>query len=361
MPYDSDFTLDALHFEVPPHLVAHHPAAARTQARMLAVNRATSELEDQVIADLPKHVSAGDVLVVNDTRVLPARFLATRATGGRIEGLFLGEEISGRWRAMLTSSGRLREGETLLAGSTKRTVPLKLVARLPDGEWLIEPDGESPVAELLAKIGTTPLPPYIKRDAAEPEDESRYQTVYARAPGAVAAPTAGLHLTDELLAEIRAKGVEVVAVTLHVGAGTFKPIRAARLEDHEMHTEAYALPSSASEAIVRCRQRGGRVIAVGTTTVRVLETCARIDGTRSVEAGSGETNLLIYPPYAFRVVDALLTNFHWPHTTLLALVMAFTGVRRTRDAYAHALANGYRLFSYGDAMLIHGDQTGDDS
>ena len=351
------FSLADLEYDVPPELIAQTPSQRRQDARLLVLDRGADRLTDGGIVDLPGLLRPGDLLVLNDTQVLPAKFTARRATGGALVGLFLAEESSGVWRVLLRGARRVRVGETLtLAGLTGASVHLELTENCGQGEWCgrVSPAG-SP-KELLARVGETPLPPYIRREQPDPEtadaDRTRYQTVFARTPGAVAAPTAGLHLTDELLHTVQAAGVELAYVTLHVGIGTFKPLRTPELDKHVMHTERYQLPKETCEAVKACRARGGRVVAVGTTSVRVLESAAKFDPERTVEPRSGTTGLFIYPPYRFGVTDALLTNFHWPESTLLALVMALAGIERIKRAYRHAIAQRYRLFSFGDAMFI---------
>ena len=333
---------------------------------MLVVSRdAESGPRDTTVSALPSYLREGDCLVVNDTRVVPARFMARRATGGRIEGLYLRSPQPDRWIVLLKPSSRLRAGEALtLVGAD---AVLHLTRALDGGQWEVRVEPEQPASDLLERVGRTPLPPYIKRpsldaegrpgdDAShdarrlDAEDRQRYQTVYARHPGAVAAPTAGLHLTESLLEAVRTGGVQVVPVTLHVGLGTFEPIRVERLEDHRMHTEWADLPSASSGAVAATRSRGGRIVAVGTTAARVLE--SRVDSAGQPQAGHAMTDLFIYPPYRFRVVDVLLTNFHLPRSTLLAMVCAFAGRDRILDAYRHAVELEYRFYSYGDAMLI---------
>ncbi len=305
-----------------------------------------------VFRDLPQFLLRGDCLVLNDTRVVAARFMLRRATGGRIAGLFLSEIAAGRWRALLQNAGRLRSGERLSFPNER----LSAVVGPRDGEvWTLEIDPPGPAEQVLAAVGSAPLPPYIRRpgDLARSEmlrDRLDYQTVYAARPGAVAAPTAGLHFTERLLDEARAAGVQTAAVTLHVGLGTFQPVATADLGDHRMHAEWYEVSADAAGRINAARTAGGRIVAVGTTSVRVLETAAAQDG--AIRSGSGWTTLLIQPSYQFRAVTALLTNFHLPRTTLLALVYAFAGPDVARRAYRAAIDEGYRFYSFGDAMLI---------
>jgi S-adenosylmethionine:tRNA ribosyltransferase-isomerase len=310
-------------------------------------------IRHRAFAEIAEELRNGDLLVLNDTRVLPAKLALRRQTGGAVEGLYLAPTAEGAWSVLLNSSRRLKAGETLLTRDPGRS--MRLLEHHGGGRWTarLEP-AESPEHALPA-IGETPLPPYIHREGAAADlrraDVDRYQTVYAFRAGAVAAPTAGLHFTRELLGALRLQGVRSATVTLHVGAGTFQPITCEDLADHVMHEERYELPEATAEAVRRTRADGGRVIAVGTTSLRVLETRAADDGL--VSPGSGTTGLFIYPPYTFRVVNVLLTNFHLPDSTLLALVYAFGGVDRVRRAYDAAIREGYRFYSFGDAMLIH--------
>lgn len=350
-------SLDDLQYVLPQRLIAQHPPAGREDARLLVLDPATGELFDRSIPDWPELLRPGDLLVLNDTKVLPARFAAHRKTGAAVTGLFLEELALGRWLVMLAPSRRLKIGETLDARVfSGPAVEIMLEDSLGEGRWEARVSPVAPAQTLLDRIGVTPLPPYIHReDAARGEDQAdrlRYQTIYARHAGAVAAPTAGLHLTEALLERVRSRGVDVAFVTLHVGPGTFKPIAAANLADHVMHFERYNMSGQASDAVNTCKARGGRVIAVGTTSVRVLESCADAATASPVSPGSGTTNLFIYPPYKMRVVDALLTNFHLPGSTLLALVMALTSKKLVTRAYRHAVAQEYRFYSYGDAMFI---------
>ena len=332
-----------LDYPLPEALIAQQPAPERVAARLLLLDRGGAALRHARVADLPALLRAGDVLVLNDTRVIPARVRGRRPSGGRLEVLFvapLGEE--GEWEVLVR--GAPRAGERVhLAGDEG-----KWVAPLGDGRWRLRLALDEPALAWLERVGEVPLPPYVRR-APTPADRERYQTVYARAPGAVAAPTAGLHLTRELLGAIAAAGVRVATLTLHVGPGTFLPIRTADLDRHVMVPERFEIPPPTVEAIAAARTAGGRVVAVGTTTVRALES-AGADG--ALHAGPGAAALFIRPGHRFRLVDALLTNFHLPRSTLLALVAAFAGWERVRAAYAEAVRLGYRFYSYGDAMLI---------
>jgi len=338
-------------YELPRHLIAQHPLPERDLSRLMVLHRASRRIEHRRFRDLPDYLQPGDLLVLNDTRVIPARLVGTRATGGRVE-LLLIRPHGDAWRAMVKCRGRLVPGEQLsLEGGA---LACRFLERLPGGEAVVafdlEPDA---LMAKLDQVGRAPLPPYIKRpkdhDPEAPADKERYQTVYARRPGAVAAPTAGLHFTERLLAALEAKGVERTTVTLHVGPGTFKPVRVERVEDHEMHAEWFEFPEAAARAIARARNRGGKIVAVGTTSTRVLEAAAR-EGHLSPRAGW--TDLFIYPGFEFRLTDALVTNFHLPRSTLLMLVSAFAGREFILEAYEEAKRLGYRFYSYGDAMLI---------
>jgi len=350
-------------YDLPEDRIAQRPVEPRDAARLLVHRIARDETEHAQVRDLPAILREGDLLVVNDTRVRPARLLGRRASAGAVELLVLGPGVPpGRWRALVRPAKRIAPGETLeLEGGA---VLARACERLPgpDGRpgpaWsfeIFDPAApERTVADLLEVFGRVPLPPYIRREAAEdprsPADRTWYQTVYARVPGAVAAPTAGLHLTSALLDRLAERGVARTAVTLHVGPGTFQPVSADRVEDHAMHAEEYAVPEEAVDAVAKTRARGGRVIAVGTTSARTLE--SRRDPAGGIRSGSGETSLFIAPGYAFGVVDGLLTNFHLPRSTLLMLVSALAGRERVLRLYAEAMASGYRFYSYGDAMLL---------
>jgi len=338
--------LDDLDYDLPESLIAQRPLPERDAARLLVLDGDT--LEHHHVRDLPTLLPRPSLLVVNDTRVINARLHGHKPTGGKVELLLverLGEPgAREQWRALGRSSKPLRPGTTLALGSLEATVLDKR-----DGVLEVELAADEPIADVLEREGHVPLPPYIRRDD-EADDRARYQTVFAEEPGAVAAPTAGLHFTPRLLDALRAAGHELARVTLHVGPGTFRPVTANRLEDHAMHTERYAVSEATAAAIADAKRGGRSVLAVGTTVVRTLEAAARSDG--AVTAGVGATDLFIRPPYDWQVVDALMTNFHLPRSTLLALVMAFAGVAPTRAAYAEAVRAGYRFFSYGDAMLI---------
>ena len=354
-------------YDLPPELIAQQPAARRDGSRLLVLSRQPSAVGRQpaeasvspdpspltshplthhVFSDLPSFVEPGDVVVVNDSKVIPARLLGSREGGGKAEVLLVSREAAGTWRALVRPGSRIRAGSVVRVGGEDR---IEIVAHLPEGARrvrLVGPGGEDAV---LARRGRIPLPPYIAHDPTDLDTE-RYQTVYADPPGSVAAPTAGLHFTPELLAAIAARGALVARVTLHVGPGTFRPVSAQDPAQHHLDPEAYVVPQEAANAIAAARAKGGAVWAVGTTVTRTLEACAEADGT--VRAGAGWTSLFIRPGHTFRVVDHLVTNFHLPRSTLLMLVAAFAGTDFALAAYREAVARRYRFYSYGDAMAI---------
>ena len=348
--------LDAYDYELPRELIAQEPLAHRADARLLVVRREDGSLTHNHVRDLPEILAANDLLVLNDTRVVPARLVGHRTqTGGHWEGLFLGVDSQGLWRLFARFRGKKGIGETVtLAGPAGDDIRLRLVERAEGGIWVMHAETEEPAAVVLDRAGRVPLPPYIRQGEMLPADRERYQTVYARVPGAVAAPTAGLHFTPELLGRLEKAGVGSCYVTLHVGLDTFRPITADQLSEHRMHSEWGQIEERAVRQISETRRRGGRVVAVGTTAVRVLETAAQsaAAGQRAVQEWSGWTDLFIRRPYAFKAVDALLTNFHLPRTTLLVLVRTFGGDELIRQAYREAIRQQYRFYSYGDAMLI---------
>jgi len=341
--------LDAYDYPLDPARIAQAPAARREDARLLVLDRPEGRIGHHGVSDLPQLLAPGDLLVVNATRVLPARLRGRKESGGAAEALLLGPttpERPTRLRALVKLRGRLRVGQKLCFERDERSAEAEITALAPDGEVTLEfAEGSDPYA-----LGEAPLPPYIRRAAPEPADAERYQTVFARAPGSVAAPTAGLHLGERLLAALEARGIARAEVVLHVGPGTFRPLRAEDLARGALHAEPFALPEETARAVARTRASGGRVVAVGTTSTRVLESAAADDGT--VRPGRGETRLFLRPGARFRVVDALLTNFHLPRSSLLLLVAAFAGRDPVLRAYAEAQARGYRFYSYGDAMLV---------
>ena len=336
------FTLDDFDYDLPDTLIAQAPLPERSASRLLVVRG--EGLTDAHITDLPAQLTPDDLLVFNDTRVIHARLMGRKATGGQVEVMI--ERPIGEHEAL----AQVRASKSPKPGSTLRLADafdVEVLNRAGDFFHLRFPHDRS-VVEYAERYGTLPLPPYITRAAAD-ADETRYQTVFARHPGSVAAPTAGLHFDDGLLSRIEARGVRTAAVTLHVGAGTYQPVRVHNLAEHVMHRECYVIPADTVAAIEATRRRRGRVVAVGTTSLRALESAAQAG---PLVACDGETALFITPGYRFRVVDALLTNFHLPRSTLLMLVSAFAGIDNIRAAYAHAIAQRYRFFSYGDAMLL---------
>jgi S-adenosylmethionine:tRNA ribosyltransferase-isomerase len=343
--------LSDLDFELPPELIAQTPAPQRAASRLLHYRRGDRSIAHRQFSDLPALLHPGDVLVFNDSRVLPARFTLRKTTGGRVEGLFLREESRGLWRVLLRDIAGLASGAKL-SFSDDPAVVVTLLERVGEGECRVSIESDDPPERLLARLGRMPLPPYIRRakdhDDLDDLDRQRYQTVYAHHTGSVAAPTAGLHFTPAIFDQLDAKGVERVFVTLHVGMGTFKPITAERIEDHAMHTEHYTLPAETCERINRAKRDGRRVIAVGTTAARVLES----QPAGEMSPTTGDTSIFIRPPYQWKHVGALLTNFHLPRSTLIALVAAFVGLEEQKRMYAAAIAERYRFFSYGDASLL---------
>lgn len=340
---------NAFDYAYPPELVAQHPLPDRDASRMLVLDRATGEIAHRTFRDFPSLLRAGDVLVRNVSRVIPARLTGTRDNGREAEILLVHAEPDGTWLAMVHPGGKLRTGRRVRFGDDASAEVTEVVG---GGIRRLRFFG-LPITKIMDRYGTTPLPHYIAR-SAEPADRELYQTVYARDDGSVAAPTAGLHFTEAILAAVRSRGVTIVDVTLHVGPGTFKPVETEDPGQHTMHAEWYRVPQATFDAIRRAKGRGARVWAVGTTAARTLETLGPQpdDPTPPGQAVSGWTDLFIYPPYEFRVVDGLLTNFHLPRSTLIMLVAAFAGYDHAMRAYREAVARRYRLFSYGDAMVV---------
>lgn len=344
-----------LDYELPPSLIAAHPVEPRDHSRLFVYHRAANRVEHRRFYDLPAYLQTPDLLILNDTRVIPARLELRKTTGAAIPGLFLAQPRPGSWQVMLRTRGKVHPGDVLLdhAAGYRFTVTGRLGEK---GMWELAVDPPRPAGEVLAAIGHTPLPPYIEKmrnSNADDEsfDRAHYQTVYAREGRSLAAPTAGLHFTPELLAKIDAQGIRRAAVTLEVGLGTFLPIETPTLEAHPMHCETYTVPDPTAAALRARRSAGGRIVVVGTTAVRTLESAAEriLAGDRNIH---GETRLLISPGYQFRLTDVLLTNFHLPRSTLIALVAALVGLPKLKELYAIAIAERYRFYSYGDAMLI---------
>ncbi len=337
-------------YRLPEALIARYPAEERESSRLMVVDRGAERVSHARFPDFLDYLQEGDLVVGNDTRVIPARLLGRKPSGANAEVLLLARAGDGTderlWRAMVRPGGKLKPGRLV---EVSPDLAVEVVDSLAGGTRLVRLHTGLPVDQALERYGRVPLPPYLRRDD-EASDRERYQTVYAVHDGSVAAPTAGLHLTESFLDRLADRGVEWSAVTLHVGVGTFRTVEAEDPAEHEMHSERYWVAEETAEAVDRCRERGGRVWAVGTTVVRTLESTA-VDG-RRVAPGTGETDLFIRPPYDFRVVDGLLTNFHLPRSTLLMLVSAFAGTALMRRAYAEAVAREYRFFSYGDAMVL---------
>jgi S-adenosylmethionine:tRNA ribosyltransferase-isomerase len=336
-------SIDDFDYDLPPELIAQHPSKTRSESRLLCVG--PDSIADRRFSELPQLLAPGDLLVFNDTQVIKARLFGKKETGGHIEVLI--ERVLSEHEALAqVHAGRAAKPDSTLRLANGLSV--RVLGRVGEFYHLRFPEGAS-VLELLERHGSVPLPPYITH-TPDAGDERRYQTVYARAPGAVAAPTAGLHFDEPLLATLARRGVEFAYVTLHVGAGTFQPVRVKNLAEHRMHGERYEIPAATVVAIERTRLRGAKIVAVGTTTVRCLEASAAAHGV--AVAGSAETDLFITPGFGFRVVDRLITNFHLPRSTLLVLVSAFAGIEPIRRAYRHAIEQRYRFYSYGDAMLV---------
>jgi S-adenosylmethionine:tRNA ribosyltransferase-isomerase len=349
--FDPDL-ISEYEYELPDALIAQSPLPRRDESRLMVVRKAAGTIQHHHVADLPQLLRPGDLLVLNDSRVLPARLVGKRdSTGARWQGLFLDADETGSWRLMAKTRGTIHPGEkvTLTDRTGEHRVQLTMLAKIKDGLWAARPDSTEPPFEILRRIGRVPLPAYIRKGAMMDSDLADYQTVYAAKPGSVAAPTAGLHFTTGLIRELIDAGVAITRVTLHVGIGTFRPVKADRLSHHLMHAERGQLDEKAVQQIAACRERGGRVVAVGTTTTRVLESVTR-DG--PLRAWSGESELFIHPPFEFRAIDGLMTNFHLSRSTLLVLVRTFGGDALVRRAYEEAISMRYRFYSYGDAMLI---------
>lgn len=340
---------DLFNYDLPPELIAQHPPERRELARMMVLHRDSGLIEHKYITDIVDYLQKPDVLVLNNTKVIPARIFGHKAaSGGKVELLLLDEKTSGEWKVLMKTSRRPKVGDELVLCSGKAKAIM-----LQDGEQgeaLLKIESERPLMEVLDEEGVPPLPPYIarKEQTAEQveEDKNRYQTVYASEPGAAAAPTAGLHFTPEIFTALNERGVSKAELTLHVGLGTFRPVSAEIITDHEMHYERYAVSAAAASTIAAAKNEGGRIVAVGSTSVRTLESVAPI------QAAEGATNIFIYPPYQFKNVDVILTNFHLPKSTLLMMMSAFAGRELMLKAYETAVASNYRFFSYGDCMLI---------
>jgi S-adenosylmethionine:tRNA ribosyltransferase-isomerase len=345
---------DKLQYHLPTELIAQQPDDTRSSSRLLVFNHKNGDIIDSRFDRVGDFLSPGDCLVLNDTKVLQARFFGRRSTGGKLEGLFLAESENDIWQVLLKASRKLKAGDVLyLKDKAKKDFCRAVVLdKTPEGGCRLKLETDALLYTILDKIGFPPLPPYIKRDddlTLAKIDRKRYQTVYAKIPGAVAAPTAGLHFTKTLIKQLKQTGINFAYITLHVGTGTFKPITAENLEDHKIHKEQFGIDEENARIINATKEKGGRIIAVGTTSTRALETAA---ANSQIEATNSKTNLFIKPGYKFKIIDTMITNFHLPKSSLLALVAAFAGLENILTAYNHAIEQRYRFYSYGDAMLI---------
>jgi S-adenosylmethionine:tRNA ribosyltransferase-isomerase len=351
---ETDSDLSLYDYDLPRELIAQHPQSRRSDARLLHLDRFSGERVHYHVRDLPELLQPGDLLVVNDTKVVPARLIGFRtATQGRWEGLYVQSNEAGVLELLSKTRGTLKPEETLTLRDRegRESEELAVLSSTEDGKLLVRSIHGTSTLELLERFGRIPLPPYIRDGQMVDADEETYQTVYARSPGSIAAPTAGLHFTPELLQTLRKSGVGIVAVTLHVGIGTFQPVKADSIESHKIHSERFEISEAVAKKINATKAAGGRIIAVGTTTTRTLETGA-LKGNGSIVACSGETNLFIRPPFKFQAIDGLLTNFHLPKSTLLMLISAFAGRESIMATYREAIEQRYRFYSYGDCMLI---------
>ncbi len=356
MPTEPDDlnNLNLYDYSLPRELIAQQPTDQRIDARLLVVDRQSGSLSHHHVRDLPEFFQAGDALVINTTKVIPARLVGTRtSSGGRWEGLYLHSSPDGFWEMLSHTRGHLTPGETITLRDREGRMAEALVhvAKLPGGHIAVKPIEDGSIEDFLERYGRVPIPPYIRDGQMVDDDVTRYQTVYAREAGSVAAPTAGLHFTNDLLARIEERGVVRAPVCLHVGLGTFRPVQSQDVSQHVMHSERGEISDATARRLVSCRADGGRIIAVGTTSVRVLESACRFNGGQ-LAGWQGDTDIFIRPPYQFQAVDALMTNFHLPKSTLLMLVSAFASRELILRAYAEAIEQRYRFFSYGDAMLI---------
>jgi S-adenosylmethionine:tRNA ribosyltransferase-isomerase len=335
-------------FDLPPDLIANHPVPVRDSSRLMLLDRESGCVTEDLFRNISSYLKQGDLLVMNDTRVIPARILGIKESGGKAEIFLVRREScrEERWVCLLRASKKFIVGQVILLANDM----VATTCSRPDAEtWLIEFSGPEPFNIWLEREGHIPLPPYLQRSDNE-SDRERYQTVFSKTPGAVAAPTAGLHFTSELISKLELYGIKIAYLTLHTGLGTFQPVRVDNVEDHRIHTERYSIPTATAEAVYTTKAQGGRIIAVGTTTTRTLEYAT--DNMGNVVAGTGEADIFIYPGYSFKVVDGLITNFHLPESTLLMLVSAFAGSGNVLNAYYEAIRRRFRFYSYGDAMLI---------
>ena len=347
---ETPYKISDYDYDLPKHLIAQYPTTRRDESRLLVLHKESSKIEHRKFYEIIEYLNCGDVLVLNDTKVSPARILGTRTTGGRVEGLIIREIEENTWEVLLQSNHRLKENEFL---TFDNNVKGKILYRNDTGSWIIRVEDKKKFTEMLESSGRMPLPPYIKRNSNNKlqgiHDDERYQTIYAKKMGAIAAPTAGLHFTTNLLQKISCKGIKIVYITLHVGLGTFKPIHKEDFRQHTIHKEFYNIPEEAVDTINKAKSLGKKIFATGTSTCRVLETIAQ---NHTTEKRSGWTNLFIYPPYKFKLTDSLITNFHLQRSTLILLASAFAGRENIATSYEEAKSLNYRFYSYGDCMLI---------
>ncbi len=338
-------------YDLPKQFIAQHPIAKRDESRLLVLHRKSSKIEHRRFFEIIEYLNPGDVLVLNDTKVIPAKIIAFKATGGKIEALIIKEIEDGIWEMLLKSNNRLKENESLFFN--EQTLEGKIVCQNETGSWIIKFENGKEFTNILKNSGQMPLPPYIKRnfenESLRIHDMERYQTIYAKKMGAIAAPTAGLHFTKSLLEKIVNKRIKIAYITLHVGLGTFKTINEENFKKHTMHKEFYIVPKETVSIINKAKSLGKKIIATGTTTCKTLETIAR---NCKIKESSGWTNLFIYPPFKFKLTDSLITNFHLQRTSLILLVSAFAGKENITTSYETAINHGYRFYSYGDCMLI---------
>jgi S-adenosylmethionine:tRNA ribosyltransferase-isomerase len=340
-------------YVLPDELVAQEPLANRSDSRMLVVNRDSGLIEHKFVRDFPQYVKPLDCIVINNTKVLQATLAGTRMkTGGNWEGLFVAANPDGTWKILSKTRGKIQSNEFVKLYSTdgRENFLIKFLVKFDDGSWFVQPESDEDLTRVLERVGRVPIPPYIRGGQMTGVDKERYQTVYALVPGAVAAPTAGLHFDSQIFREIEKHGATIAEVTLHVGIGTFKPIVTEFLDQHKMHSEQYEITKKTADQISKTKKAGGRIIAIGTTSVRVIESASKNIG--KISPTKGETSLFIKPPYKFKNVDVLLTNFHFPKSTLLVLTRTFGGDELIQEAYKEAINKKYRFYSYGDAMLI---------
>lgn len=333
-------------YDLPEEYIAQHPHEKRDEAKLMVLNKKTGELKHKIFKDIIDFLNKGDVLVLNDTKVIPARIMGEKSTGAKVEIVLIKELEENIWEAMVRPGNKLKEGAVVYAGD-KKQLEIDILGILPEGLRKVELKYDGILNEILDEVGVMPLPPYITEEL---KDNNMYQTIYAKFSGSAAAPTAGLHFTQELLEKIKEKGINIAYVTLHVGLGTFRPVKVRNVEKHHMHSEEYFVTKENADIINKAKENGGKVISVGTTSTRVLESVADENG--KISECSGNTEIFIYPGYKFKIVDSLITNFHLPKSTLIMLVSALSTRKNILNAYEEAKKNGYKFFSFGDAMFI---------